>query len=91
MKNKMIGLLSAVFLSACANPYAPEVSRIPPLRESSIDLPCIEVVCLTDSLGVIVRCDTIDCGSNWGGLPTWVELDGAVMIAEEGGSLRVDR
>lgn len=60
MKN-LIGLFAAFLLYACANATEPEVPRIPPLRESQNNPPCIEVLCLTDSLGTVVSCDTLAC------------------------------
>ena len=54
-------LLAVLFFCACAHENPVEVDRIPPLRESHTNPPCVEVICLVDSLGVVVSCDTSVC------------------------------
>lgn len=53
-------VLSIVF-SCDKQPTIPEEIRLSREVEMRAEPPCIEVICIVDSAGAVLRCDTLEC------------------------------
>lgn len=61
---RAIALTSAVLVivASCRQEItAPSEVRLDHVIVMKAEPPCIEIICLTDSTGAIVKCDTLDC------------------------------